>query len=405
MALGKNGFGKRGSFYLAAAMITTAALASGVTVIRSQGGQATPTSTMIQLTAIAPEGTATPVFTPISTATDQTPSVFMGVGVDDTPEGIRVAGVQGPASLAGLEPGDIILSVDGISVPTYASLLDVLMNYEPGDVIQVVFTRGRNLITTSLTLAARDGQFIPTLVPSPTLPLPTPVPTDSQTNPLPTFAPSVPPPPMEPTTVYQALYGFGTIGVDAQITPDNRLIITFVSPGGPAAYAGLIPGDVITDVDGLPTGGPLGNVMAVINQLYSNPTPRMTVLRNDNALFFDFMMIYGPTPVPTQMFPYTGPGRMGVFYEMLTPTLAQRRELPMQSGALILEVYPGSPASEAGLRPGDVIISVDGREVNLDLTLEYLVQPYRMGVEIPILVYRNGEYIEVMIIFTYRAYA
>jgi S1-C subfamily serine protease len=48
----------------------------------------------------------------------------------------------------------------------------------------------------------------------------------------------------------------------------------------------------------------------------------------------------------------------------LTPSLAQRLELPRGSrGVLITDVETGEPAEEAGLRRGDVIVSVNGTAV------------------------------------------
>jgi S1-C subfamily serine protease len=67
---------------------------------------------------------------------------------------------------------------------------------------------------------------------------------------------------------------------------------------------------------------------------------------------------------------------LGVTTVGLTPELAQRLDLNVQAGALILEVAPGSPAARAGLRGagsdaatgaivagGDVITSIDGEKV------------------------------------------
>jgi serine protease Do len=43
--------------------------------------------------------------------------------------------------------------------------------------------------------------------------------------------------------------------------------------------------------------------------------------------------------------------------------LAEKLELPDTKGAVVAEVDPDGPASEAGIRPGDVIIEVDRHEV------------------------------------------
>jgi S1-C subfamily serine protease len=55
-------------------------------------------------------------------------------------------------------------------------------------------------------------------------------------------------------------------------------------------------------------------------------------------------------------------GRLGVSVMTypLERTIARERHLPLNSGALLLEVFPGSPASDASLRSQDVIVSIDG---------------------------------------------
>ncbi len=55
-------------------------------------------------------------------------------------------------------------------------------------------------------------------------------------------------------------------------------------------------------------------------------------------------------------------GRLGVSVMTypLERTIARERNLPLNSGALLLEVFAGSPASDASLRSQDVIVSIDG---------------------------------------------
>lgn len=47
----------------------------------------------------------------------------------------------------------------------------------------------------------------------------------------------------------------------------------------------------------------------------------------------------------------------------ITPELAESFGLPDTEGALIAGVMRGSPADTAGVRPGDVLLSVDGKPV------------------------------------------
>ena len=56
-------------------------------------------------------------------------------------------------------------------------------------------------------------------------------------------------------------------------------------------------------------------------------------------------------------------GFIGVVLTDVTPDLQRSLQLPVARGALIQDISEGSPADRAGLRPYDIILTVDGREV------------------------------------------
>lgn len=57
-------------------------------------------------------------------------------------------------------------------------------------------------------------------------------------------------------------------------------------------------------------------------------------------------------------------GWIGVEVQAVTPELAESFGMPSGDGTLISGVMRGSPADRAGIRPGDVLLAVDGRKVN-----------------------------------------
>ncbi len=62
-----------------------------------------------------------------------------------------------------------------------------------------------------------------------------------------------------------------------------------------------------------------------------------------------------------------------------------------QAGALIAEVTPGSAADEAGIQVNDLVISIDGVQVQGGSDLAAQVQTHRPGTTVDVVVVRNGE--------------
>jgi S1-C subfamily serine protease len=87
------------------------------------------------------------------------PTAFLGLGVmDNGGNGARVERVvgTGPASAAGISPGDVITGVDNVPINGATAITDVLVPHHPGDTILVHWrTRGGEDRTSPVTLA--DG--------------------------------------------------------------------------------------------------------------------------------------------------------------------------------------------------------------------------------------------------------
>jgi len=92
---------------------------------------------------------------------------------------------------------------------------------------------------------------------------------------------------------------------------------------------------------------------------------------------------------------------IGIYYTSLTPAIAEEAGVDVENGALVGTtdgsdaVFPGSPAEASGLQSGDVIVAIDGREVNAKSDLSMLILPYSPGETITLSVLRDGETREV----------
>ena len=84
-------------------------------------------------------------------------------------------------------------------------------------------------------------------------------------------------------------------------------------------------------------------------------------------------------------------GLLGVAIQDFTPDLAEALGLQAGAGAVITQVEPDSAAKAAGLQPGDLIVSVDGRPVAGSADLRSQIGLKRTGRTIEIGIIRNGE--------------
>jgi serine protease Do len=56
-------------------------------------------------------------------------------------------------------------------------------------------------------------------------------------------------------------------------------------------------------------------------------------------------------------------GKLGLTLQNITPEIAQRMGLDRSEGLIVTSVAPGSPADDAGLEQGDVILEVNRKPV------------------------------------------
>ena len=83
-------------------------------------------------------------------------------------------------------------------------------------------------------------------------------------------------------------------------------------------------------------------------------------------------------------------GYLGVQIQPIDASIAESLGLERNRGELIASVEPGQAAERAGIRQGDVVVSVGGQPVTPDTTLSYLVSNSPIGSRVPIELIRDG---------------
>lgn len=146
----------------------------------------------------------------------------------------------------------------------------------------------------------------------------------------------------------------------AKNLPDKGVVVTEITPGGPASQAGLKPGDVITKIGGKAASSPSDVIDSVSGQPIGS---KVTVeyLRDGKAGTIEVKL--AELPSPDSRGGMEG-ATIGISLQTLTEPLARSLGLePGLRGAVIADVRPDSSAARAGLQPGDVVRDVNGKPV------------------------------------------
>jgi C-terminal processing protease CtpA/Prc len=107
----------------------------------------------------------------------------------------------------------------------------------------------------------------------------------------------------------------------------------------------------------------------------------------------------GPGPKPTPRTPdsdvhitmVAGKGRLGVAVLQISADLRAHFGAPADRGVLVDSIRADSVAAKAGLRPGDVIVELDGAPVDSATDMLGAMSDRKKGDTIPIVIFRNGQ--------------
>ncbi len=81
----------------------------------------------------------------------------------------------------------------------------------------------------------------------------------------------------------------------------------------------------------------------------------------------------------------------------VTEQIASENDLPVDHGVYLQGVAAGGPAADAGLRVGDILLGLDGQEINAENTLTEVLFAHQPGETVTVTVQRGNEQLEVEI--------
>ncbi len=196
----------------------------------------------------------------------------------------------------------------------------------------------------------------------------------------------------------------GYLGISMNdVTPDNAsffnlpdatgAIISQVTQDSPAGRAGLKAGDVLREIDGRRIANSSALQVAV-SEMSPGKAIDLGILRNGKEQTINVTVgeFHGDSEVAEN----TGTdsshgGRLGVAVAPLTPDMRAQMNIPANvNGAAIESVRPASPADDAGLAPGDVILEVNRHAVEDPNQFVSQVHAAPAGKDILLLVWSKG---------------
>ena len=152
-------------------------------------------------------------------------------------------------------------------------------------------------------------------------------------------------------------------------------VIGYVLEGGPAAKAGLQPGDKILAVNGHPVSringmGRMSDSVAWNLAVSSAPVVPIRFERDGKQQVIEVEPIVEPTK---------GWGRKNLRQIQVVPAMTP----------LIARVFPNSPAEQAGLRPGDLVVAANGKKLYSGETLAVMLSTTK-GAPVTLTIQRGG---------------
>ncbi|MFI5021829.1 MAG: Do family serine endopeptidase [Alphaproteobacteria bacterium] len=142
------------------------------------------------------------------------------------------------------------------------------------------------------------------------------------------------------------------------------VLVNDVYKDGPAQAAGLKPGDVILKID----GRAVDDAESLRYRIATKPLngkADLTVYRQGRQLELVIALTSPPESVPRETTRLEGPSPLtGATVANLSPAVAEELGLsPFQKGVVVTQVASDTPAANLGVKPGDVILRVNGADM------------------------------------------
>jgi serine protease Do len=297
---------------------------------------------------------------------------------DDENRGVVVADVAAgsPAAKADLQPGDVIvacdqLPIEGAEEKAVAHFYRLETGKLPGNVLAIDYLREGKPAVAKVTLTAREPALAEDLE----------------------------------IRAWGAVVRDLTFRLSREVRlPDQRGVwMESIRPAGPSGQAEpeLRREDVLIAVDGTPVAN-VEELQALTKKLVADaPGGKRLVLasvRRDGAVMSSVVEL---REIPEHsVTPQARKAWLGAASQPLTPKLMARLGIKAESGVRLTRIYPGTQAETAGLKVGDVVLTLDGQPVTAKRSEDSEVfarqiRQYRAGTSAVFGLWREGQKLDL----------
>ncbi|MBW1943124.1 MAG: PDZ domain-containing protein [Deltaproteobacteria bacterium] len=169
---------------------------------------------------------------------------------------------------------------------------------------------------------------------------------------------------------------------------EKGALVADVMDGGPAEEAGIKRGDVIISFD----GKEIKEMSELPYIVASTPVGKKVIvelIRKGRKKEFEVevgeIKEEKGAPAALEVKP-----KLGMTVKEIAPELARKLDLSEDKGVVVVRVDANSPAKDAGIRPGDIILEVDQEEIKDLEAYEEKIEDYKTGDTILFLINRKG---------------
>lgn len=200
-------------------------------------------------------------------------------------------------------------------------------------------------------------------------------------------------------SVVQAWIGLSIQPIDANLSTYLNLenspavIVTGVTPGSPAAEAGLKEGDILQSIDDTTITG-IAAYRSTLKQISSNQTISVGVTRQGEKK----RLKINTRPFPIELAPELTMDRLGIVVADLDAPTRSKYHISEKGGVLIVRMQRASYLDRIGVQPGDIIRRIDEEPVDDLSEFNTTMVKYRSKRSIVLLIQREGQQYPVNVI-------